>query len=52
MVLLSYYGDYDVISISVAAVVKGHLRIRLVSSGLWTVEWKLSAMQGDVVLKL
>ena len=52
VVLLGYYGDYDAISISAAAVVKGCLRIRIVSSSLWTVEWKLSAMQGDVALKL
>ena len=53
VVLLGYYGDYDVISISAAVVVKGFLcRIRIVSSSLWIVEWKFSAMQGDVVLQL
>ena len=52
VVLLGYYGDYDVISISAAVVVKGRFRIRIVSSSLWTVEWKFSAMQGDVFFKL
>ena len=52
VVLLGYYGDYDIIGISAAVVVKDRLRTRIVSSSLYIMGWKFSAIQRNTVFEL